>query len=538
MRIPRIAAVAGAFAGVLALLLTGCAPGPASDEPGIITVNGSEPKNPLVPANTVEVGGNRILDAIFAGLVFYDESGSAVDDLAESITSNDKNTVYTVSVVDDSTFTDGEDVTADSFVDAWDWAARAENGTLNRQYFSDILGYSDDEDVSLIEAGGLVVLDNHTFEIHLKSSLSDFAQRLGHVAFLPLPSVFFDDPVTFGTDPIGNGPYMFDGADAWQHNKRLKLVANPGYGGEREPENDGLRMIFYESLDVAYTDLLAGTLDVLDTVPDSAHATFKEELGARWIDQSVTALESLTIPAGLAHLSGPEGALRRAALSQAIDRAAIANEVFGVTRIPAADFATPSITGFVRDLPGSEVLRFNDDGAKQKWAKADLLSPWEGTFEIAYNADGGHGPWVDAVAASIHEVLGIDVVGVPYPTFAELKTAIDEGTAASAYRNAWRADYPGVANFLVPLYGAKAAENSGKYSSKAFEEQLKLASLATSPEEATKVYKKAQQILLIDLPALPLWNQNVQAGFGAGVDDVELDWRGVPLYYLITRSDG
>ncbi len=159
----------------------------------VITANGSEPQNPLIPANTNETGGGKIIDSIFAGLVYYTADGAPENDVAESIEGNDDKTVYTVKVKEGQKFTNGEDVTANSFVDAWDWDALASNATLNSYFFEDIEGFSYDEDVSLKESGGLVVVDDYTFEIHLKSSLADYPLRLGYSAFYPLPASFFDD---------------------------------------------------------------------------------------------------------------------------------------------------------------------------------------------------------------------------------------------------------------------------------------------------------------------------------------------------------
>ena len=56
------------------------------DSTAIIKTNGSEPENPLIPTNTNEVGGGKILDEIFAGLVYYDAKGAPQNDMAESIT--------------------------------------------------------------------------------------------------------------------------------------------------------------------------------------------------------------------------------------------------------------------------------------------------------------------------------------------------------------------------------------------------------------------------------------------------------------------
>lgn len=50
----------------------------------VISVNGTEPQVSLVPMNTGEVGGDRILSAILAGLVAYDPSGKPVNEVAEA----------------------------------------------------------------------------------------------------------------------------------------------------------------------------------------------------------------------------------------------------------------------------------------------------------------------------------------------------------------------------------------------------------------------------------------------------------------------
>lgn len=534
MGIRRFAAAAGGIA-LAAALLTGCVPGDDGGDP--IRVNGSEPANPLIPGDTDELGGFRILQALYSGLMTYDESGLAVPDVAASVEPNEDNTVYTVRIREGGAFTDGEPVTADSFVNAWDWAALASNEAINQSSFSDLVGFSADEDSSLITEGGLVVIDDETFEIHLQRSISDFPDRLGLPVFSPLPPVFFEDPVAFAEHPIGNGPYMFDGDDAWKHGKRVELVVNPDYEGVREADNDGITMLFYDSLDIAYTDLLSGHLDVLDTLPASALGTFKDELGDRDIDVPDAELEAITIPSTLPHFSGPEGVLRRTAISMAFDREAIADDLFGVRRVPAEDFATPALDSFREELPGAESLLFNEDAAVDAWEEADMLVPWDGTLEIAYNTDGGHQEWVDAVAAQISDTLGIEVTGKPYLSFAALQSAIDDESVDTAYRTSVRAEYPAVTAY-IGRYASGAPENTGTYANPDFDAALIEGSKATTSADRQAAYSAAQAILLTDLPSLPLWNGTVQAGFGTNIDDVSLDWHGVPRYEAITRSGG
>ncbi len=110
---------------------------------GIILANGTEPENPLIPTNTNEVGGGRVVDSIFAGLVYYDASGAVHNEVAKSITAIDPMN-YEVKLNDGWTFTNGEPVTAKSFVDAWQYGALASNAQLNSYFFEDIEGFSYD----------------------------------------------------------------------------------------------------------------------------------------------------------------------------------------------------------------------------------------------------------------------------------------------------------------------------------------------------------------------------------------------------------
>src|SRR5690606_27093485 len=125
-------------------------------------------------------------------------------------------------------------------------------------------------------------------------------------------------------------------------------------------------------------------------VRDSAFANFESDLGDRAVNQPAAIFQSFTIPERLEHFSGEEGNLRRQAISMAINRKEITDVIFQGTRTPASDFTSPVIDGWTDSLEGSEVLDFNEEKAKELWAEADKISPWSGTFQIAYNADGGH----------------------------------------------------------------------------------------------------------------------------------------------------
>ena len=503
----------------------------ASASTAIVMANGSEPQNPLVPGNTNETGGGKIIDSIFAGLVYYDATGAPHNEVAESITATDPQH-FEIKLNPGWTFTDGTPVDAASFVDSWQYTALASNAALNSYFFEDIEGFSYDEDSPL----ALTVVDDLTFDVALNKPASDFALRLGYSAFYPMPKAFFADPEAYGANPIGNGPYMLAGPDAWQHDVQIDLVTNPDYKGGRVPQNGGLTFTFFQSQDAAYAALLGGDVDVIDGIPDASLATYQADLGDRAVNQPAAIFQSFTIPDRLAHFGGEEGKLRRAAISMAINRDEITTIIFQGTRTPASDFTSPVIDGFSNSLEGAEVLAYNPEEAKKLWAEADAISPWDGTFEIAYNADGGHDVWVDAVINSIKNTLGIDAQGNPYPTFGEFRTDITDRSIETAFRTGWQADYPSLFNFLGPIYGTGAGSNDGDYSSAEFDDLLKKGSAQTDTAEANKTFQQAQEVLFKDLPAIPLWYSNVTGGYSDSVDNVVFDWHSVPLFYEITKK--
>ncbi len=541
MKRNRIALAGLALLTAGTLALAGCAGGgsdepskaPGGDASAVITTNGSEPENPLIPTDTNEAGGSKILDAIFAGLGYYEADGKLVNDMAEEITVDDPSNI-TVKLKTGQTFTDGTEVKAENFTKAWNYGAQLSNAQQQQSWFADIEGYSADADSELT---GLKVVDDHTFTIALNSPVAaDFVTRLGYTVFYPLPDVAFDDMAAFGANPIGNGPYKLAGDGAWQHDVQIDLVKNEDYQGGRTVANGGLTIVFYATQDAAYADLLAGNVDVIDAIPPTSLATFQDELGERAVNQPSAVFQSFTIPQNLEHFGGAEGKLRRQAISHAINREEITKTIFNETRTPASDFTSPVIDGWSDSLEGADVLDFDADKAKELWAEADKIAPWSGSFQIAYNADGGHQQWVDAVSNSIKNTLGIEASGAPYVDFATLRSEVNARTIKTAFRSGWQADYPGLYNFLAPLYATGAASNDGDYSNPEVDELLASGAAAEDIEASNADYQKAQEILFQDLPAIPLWYSNVTGGYADTVSNVVFGWNSVPLYEQITKN--
>ena len=183
----------------------------------------------------------------------------------------------------------------------------------------------------------------------------------------------------------------------------------------------------------------------------------------------------MTIPSYLPEFKGEAGTLRRQAISMAIDRQQIIDNIFFGGKQVAKDFTSPVLDGYSDSLPGNEVLTFNADKAKELWAQADKLDPWpkDKVFTITSNTDGaGNKEYITAMANQISNTLGIKAELNPMPTFKEMRTMVGEKKLTGASRAGWQADYPSLYNFLGPLYGTGAGSNDGDYSSPEFDAKL------------------------------------------------------------------
>ncbi|WP_308743732.1 ABC transporter substrate-binding protein, partial [uncultured Bifidobacterium sp.] len=455
-------------------------------------------------------------------------------------TPNADNTKFDVTLKSGWKFTDGTPVTSESFTKAWSYTANAKNAQLNSSFFSMIKGYDDLQKDGLKgdeQLSGLTVTDDTHFSVELNESSAVFPVILGYSGYYPLPESFYKDPKAFGESPVSDGPYKFK---SWKHNADIVLEKNPDYNGNFKAKNDGLDFKIYTSADSSYADVQSGNLDVSANIPPSALKSFQKNTKMNNYSKAGSGTATFTIPQSLEHFGGEEGVLRRQAISMAIDRKQITEKVLNNTATPAKEFSSPMTSGYSDSLKGNENLTFDAAKAKELWAKADAISKFTGTFTIAYNTDGGTKPIYDAVVNQLKNNLGIDAATNPVATFQEFRAAITDRTMKSAFRTGWQADYPSIENYLKPIFSSSAADgkgsNDGDYKNPAFDKLLDEAAKASDLDAANKLYQQAEEILLNDLPAIPLYNSNANAVFGKSVKNVEPNWKGVPVFYEITKE--
>ncbi|GAA3868886.1 peptide ABC transporter substrate-binding protein [Streptomyces sedi] len=501
------------------------------DSAGIVRVDGGEPQNPLIPSDTTEQYGALVMDNVFSKLLDFDDEGEIYMVAAESVEPNEDASVWTVKLKEGWTFHDGTDVTAQHYVNAWNWAAHIDNNQSTSFWFADIAGYADvhpeeGEEPTAEEMSGLSVVDDLTFTVELSNPVSYFDYKLGYTPFTPLPDSFYDDPEAFSEAPIGQGPYAFE---EWNHNESIKLRTYEDYAGDNKPVNGGVDIIAYTGLDAAYQDLLSDNLDVIRQVDPKDLPVYETDLGDRAVTQPYNGIQTI-VPVKYGDWGDVDPKVLQG-ISMAIDRETITSTVLNGSRTPADSFAPPGVLGYQEGASG-DITTYDPERA------AELVEEGGGVpnneVVVQFNADGGHQEWVDAVCNNLIANLDIECRSDVKPDFDTDLEARDANEVEGFYRGGWLADYPLNVNFMSELYHSRASTNYGRFDNEEVDQLFDEGNQAASLEETVAAYQEAEQVLWETMPAIPLWFQNINAGYSNNVENVSFDTSGQPLLTEIT----
>jgi oligopeptide transport system substrate-binding protein len=500
---------------------------------GEIVVNGCTPENPLVAGNTSETCGGNILDTITAKLVHYNTDDAAPEnDIAESIETEDNQT-FTVTIKQGYMFQDGTEVKAQNFVDAWNYTAFGPNGQSSSYFMTPIEGFDEvnAEDSTVEELSGLEVVDDYTFTIRTTEPVSNLPVRLGYTAFAPQPDAFFEDPEAFGKAPIGAGPYQVT-----EYNDGQSVVVEKfdDYSGEFGGQVDKITFRIYQDTDAAYNDLLAGQIDVLNAIPTSAliDDRYQSDLGDRQTQRETGVIQYI----GINSVASPDldDPQIRKAISMAIDRDLINEQIFNNTRVPATGWVSPVVDGYQENACGDSCV-YDPEAAK---AMLDEAGGYDGELTLSYNGDGDHKAWTEATCNSISEALEISCTATPVVDFATYLTQLGNGEMTGMWRLGWQMDYPSIENFLAPIYAKNASSNYfGPYDNPEFEQLLTEAAAADSLDEANAKYQEAEAILAEDMVSIPMYYAKGTIGWSEKLNPVAINAFGVPDYANITVAE-
>ena len=482
---------------------------------------GSEPIS-IEPLNTQESEGANVEHQVFQGLYVLQLqpdgiTTKAVPDLAEKTVMNADATVFTFTIKKGVMFSPpvSREVTAQDFVDAWNYSADAANKSATTYIIAPIKGI----DPATGYAGksgltGVKALDKYTLQVTLKYPFADFPATLVH----PITQVFPVDyakkigRTAFFNKPVGTGPYM---VQSWKHNQEITLVKNPSYwntsgsGNSATPGNvDTITMPIYTDTSTEWLAFQKGTIDY-STIPTgnfrAAENNAKTKDGT-WTVKAYpsTAVYFISVSMNKPMLGGSKNLPIRAALNYAADRQAVSQIVNEGISIPSDEIVPVTIPGYKAGLNPYPYDPTKAQPELDKFTAAGGKIPQN--IPYWFNSGAGHDKIAQALIAGWQKAmpsLTFKLNGIETNSY---WTQAGQNKAPALLRMGWIADYPSIDNFiyLFTTEGGKYGSYSW-YSNPQVDKLFKQARSTIDETQRFNLYNEAQKVILTDAPCVPVY---------------------------------
>lgn len=350
MKHSRIAAAFAATAA-LAVAVSGCASGGDTAEvagDGVLDIAISYVPGSLDPAVSSRAINAVALFPVYEPLVRVGDDGELVPALATEWSAENDNTLFTFTIRDDATFSNGEEVTAQAVVDS---IAYWQSG--NGPFVNNLATMT-----SLAADGDQVVME-------LSEPNPDFLRLftpdnlIGDI----IAPAGIADPDSLGTTPLGAGPYVLD-LDQTVTGNTYYYTANESYYDQEAVEWDAVKITVYEDATSAIQAMKTGQVDFMYTDASTANsnaATLGDEIGVASVSRGWTGLMIMDREGQTDEALGDVRV--RQALNFAVDRDVLTTALFGDYGSPTDQVTGPGYIGYSE--ANDSVYDYDPDRARE-----------------------------------------------------------------------------------------------------------------------------------------------------------------------------
>jgi oligopeptide transport system substrate-binding protein len=378
-------------------------------ETTLVHVIGTEP--PTLDVNTAtDTTSHLIQHQIMDSLYEYKADGTTEPAGAVSYSVSDDGLVYTIKLREDATWSDGEPVTAQHYVDGitrlLEPATAAEYAWL--MYVvqgAEAFNTGETDDPSTL---GVRAVDDYTLEITLEKAASYFDSILAFSTTYPIRRDVIDEYGDLWAEPgnfVGNGAYLLT---EWAHNDYVVIEKNPDYWAADDVTIEKVEFPIITEQATALAAYERGELDV-------CHDWWPSEELPRLLEELPDHVRTLVRPGpyyiGLNFLRPPTDNLNmRKALASGVDKRAIIDNVLEMPwRQDACGVIPPNIPGY--QGCGAVGYEFDPDAAlgylEAAMGELGIEDAGDITINLWYNR--GNEDILDAVAEQWETNLGITV---------------------------------------------------------------------------------------------------------------------------------
>ncbi len=346
---------------------------------------------------------------------------------------------------------------------------------------------------------GVEAIDERTLQITLESPTPFFLSLMGFYPLYPVNQTCVEahgSPAwTYPENLVGNGPFTMR---LRRIRDRIRLAKSETYWNRDEVKLNVIDALAVDSITTAMNLYMTGNVDWITEAPPTAlreliHAEPpRDDINpSTWLSSYYYLLNTEKAPLDDLRV--------RQALHMAVNREEIATKILAAGEQPALSLVPPGIEGYVPQL----ALPQDPDEARRLLAEAGFPDG-KGfpRIDILYNTHEAHQSIAELIRKQWQRELGISV-----------RTRNEEwGTYLSSQRQArydvcrkgWVGDYADPNTFL-DMFVTGGEQNNTGWGDPRYDELIAAAARESDPDKRMAIFREAEQILMRDLPILPLY---------------------------------
>lgn len=459
----------------------------------------------LDPQLNEDVEGSIASRDLFEGLLNEDAEGNTIPGVALSFEASEGNTVYTFKLRK-SNWSNGDPVTAKDFVYAWRRAVDPKTASPYKWYM-EIMSIKNVKAVAKgemkLEELGVEAVDDYTLKVTLDKALPYFSSMVTHTTTFPTHQATVEkhgDKWTRPENMVSNGAYKLT---EWVLKERSVRERNTKYWNNDATIIDKVIALVISDENVALTRYKAGELDKTQ-VPAGQYPALKKSNPDEAF--SFPKLCNYYYTFNLSDSDKAPKAFKdvrvRKALSYAVDRNVIVDNVLKGGQYPAYTFTPGATAGFsVPDVPYASWTQAERDAkAVELLAEAGYSKDNPLEFDMLYNTSEAHKKVATVLSQMWKQKLGVKAVlaNQEWKTFLATRKAQN----FELVRGAWCGDYNEASTFL-DLLKTDGGSNSGKFANAEVDKLMGDAQISADPN---KNYTQVEQILADEMPVIPLYH--------------------------------
>lgn len=413
-------------------------------------------------------------EAIFDLLAYTDLNGKVVPKIAQSITPNADNTVWTIKIRPGVKFSDGTDYDAAAVKANIDRDAVEANHSTQYPVAKDLK---------------TTVTDPLTLQITLPSPNAQFDQIITQsFSLVPSPTAVKSEGQDFGQHPVGAGPFVLK---EWVNGDHMTFAKNPTYWQKGLPHLDGVTLKIVTDPQQDINALVSGEADLLE-VQHTSMITQGEQAGLKSAKTALSGGDGLFFNTKKAPF---DDARARQAIAYALD-------LDNLTKVVYDGLVTPPKNLFAESSP-----YYN---SKYDYPAPDKAKAQQLFDELA--AAGKPVNFTYITTSGSEDVKIAQYIQSQLATFKNVSMKIDTQSGADRIKNYRTSNFQmttGTTWFINPYPVLQSGFITGGtlnyplYSNPTADAALKDASTATSEEQRKKDYDTFMAQYVQDRPTIP-----------------------------------